>query len=137
MQNSIVWGNGTDPGDNIADTSSTVAISHTDVQGSGGSDSWNTQFGTNRGGNIDADPLFTVAPDPGDGSWETLDDNEYGDLRLASGSLARDAGDDLLIPSDVADADGDGDTAEPLPLDAAGNPRVRGGEVDMGGYESL
>ena len=31
--------------------------------------------------------------------------------------------------------DGDGDTAEPLPIDILGNPRLDNGQVDMGAYE--
>ncbi len=38
-------------------------------------------------------------------------------------------------PADTYDLDGDSNTAEPLPIDLAGNARVFAGEVDMGAYE--
>jgi len=86
-------------------------------------------------GNLDADPLFVRNPSPGDdGTWGTADD-DYGDLRLRANSPAVNAGNNALLPADAADLDGDGDTAELLPLDLAGNPRVIGLAVDMGAYE--
>ncbi len=45
-----------------------------------------------------------------------------------------DAGDDSALPADVADLDGDGDSAEVLPIDFDGQPRVLG-VLDMGAYE--
>ncbi|HLT48284.1 MAG TPA: T9SS type A sorting domain-containing protein, partial [Rubricoccaceae bacterium] len=86
-------------------------------------------------GVLDADPLFTRAPDPGpDGAWGTPDD-DYGDLRLLAESPALDHGLAALLPPDRLDLDQDGDTAEPLPLDLDGGPRVQGNEVDLGPYE--
>src|SRR5690606_22079334 len=80
-------------------------------------------------------PRFVRAPSPGaDGVWGTADD-DYGDLRLRAGSPALDAGLTEFLPPDVWDLDGDGDTEEPLPLDAAGGRRVWGPEVDLGAYE--
>lgn len=65
-----------------------------------------------------------------------------GDLRLGGVSLAVNAGDNSLVPADVHDVDGDGDTAELLPLDVAGRTRIfdwGGGNpapiVDMGAHE--
>jgi hypothetical protein len=84
---------------------------------------------------LDQDPLFVRAPDPGpDRTWGTADD-DYGDLRVQAGSPALDFGLTSLLPPDVWDLDGDGDTAEPLPIDVAGQARVRGPEVDLGAYE--
>jgi hypothetical protein len=81
------------------------------------------------------DPLFVRNPSAGaDGVWGTADD-DYGDLRLTAASPALDAGDDTLLPVDEFDLDGDGDTAEPLPLDLAGNARIAGPAVDIGAYE--
>src|SRR5690606_8886951 len=84
---------------------------------------------------LDQDPLFVRPPDPGpDGRWGTEDD-DYGDLRLSEGSAGVDYGLTALLPPDVWDLDGDGDTEEPLPLDVAGQPRVVGASVDVGAHE--
>ena len=85
-------------------------------------------------GNIDADALFVRQPDPGpDGEWGTIDD-DYGDLRLTSGSPCIDAADNTAVPKDITtDLDGnprfvdDPDT----PDTGFGNPPI----VDMGAYE--
>jgi hypothetical protein len=87
------------------------------------------------GGNIGADlvnhdPLF-VDPDGIDDTLGNEDDN----YRLQAGSPCIDAGDDLALPADAADLDSDGDTAEDVPYDLDGNPRVSGSYVDMGAYE--
>jgi predicted outer membrane repeat protein len=63
-----------------------------------------------------------------------------GDLRLQINSPALDAGDLLLLPSDVLDLDGDADTLERLPLDVALEPRIvnalgGGAKVDLGAHE--
>ncbi|MEJ2722643.1 MAG: hypothetical protein P8181_16115, partial [bacterium] len=76
LTNSILWGNAN--GD-IVNLNTSPVISHSLVQGSGGSASWNPATGTDGGGNLDADPLFV---DPG-----------AGNLRLNTGSPAIDAGD--------------------------------------------
>ncbi len=83
-------------------------VNHSDIQGG-----WSS--GT---GNIGADPQFADA-----------------DGRLAAGSPCVDTGNLTLLPADVADLDGDSDTGEPTPFDLDGNPRVVGGDVDMGAYE--
>lgn len=77
-----------------------------------------------------SDPQFvtTVTANPGAPS-------AGGDLRLRPGSPALDKGDAALLPADGADLDGDGVTAEPLPLDRLGAPRVSAGGVDLGAYE--
>ena len=60
-------------------------------------------------GNIAGDPRFA---DPAAGNW-----------RLASNSPAIDAGSVGLLPPDSFDLDGDGDTAELLPVDQQGRAR--------------
>ena len=103
----------------------TLAIDHAVVQGGA--------TGTNV---LDADPRYGRPPAPGpDGAWGTPDD-DYGDLRVQSGSPAIDAGRAALLPPDTADLDGDGNTAEPVPTALGGDPRARGAAVDLGAYES-
>ena len=73
-------------------------------------------------GNIDADPLFACAPDPGpDGTWSTTDD-DYGDLHLQLTSPAIDAGSNAALPPHIN-------------TDLDGRPRTVGPAVDMGAYE--
>lgn len=106
VQNSIVSSNGSK--DPVAAVSGgTATFINSLVQGSGGNQAWNANYGTNNGGNIDADPLFTSAAS--------------GDFTLQPGSPAINAGNNSFVAS--------------LPIDIAGNPRIHGGTVDMGAYE--
>ncbi|RMH37515.1 MAG: DUF11 domain-containing protein, partial [Gammaproteobacteria bacterium] len=101
-----------------------VVIQSSDIQGSGGSGSnWDISLGIDGGGNLDANPRFLRDPNPGPDTFLGTADDDYGDLRLQVDSPAIDSGDNNALPADVQDLDGDGDTAEPLPFDAAGNAR--------------
>lgn len=75
--------------------SSVISITYSNIEGGHAGE-----------GNIDADPLF-----------------EAGTHYLLPGSPCIDAGSTDLLPADEFDLDGDGDTTEPLPLDAAGLAR--------------
>ena len=64
--------------------------------------------------------------------------------RLSPGSSCIDAGSNAALPADFLDLNGNGDTAEPLPFDLDGAPRLVGDPcaigvtvqpVDMGAYE--
>lgn len=55
VTNCIFYGNSNA---SVSNVTSTTVIKNSLLQGSGGSTAWNTAFGTNDGGNIDADPLF-------------------------------------------------------------------------------
>ncbi len=134
LTNAILWGNsattaGTEQIYHHSD--STPTISYSDIQGSGGSSSWDTALGTDNGGNIDVDPLFV----------------SVGNLRLQASSPAIDAGDNDAVPLDTQDLDGDGDTVEPVPYDFDNQTRfwdmsiADSGNgtapiVDMGAYET-
>jgi hypothetical protein len=128
--NCILWGNedngGTDQSAQIYLTATNpVTVAYSLVQGG-------VYTGT---GNISVDPEFVRDPDPGDGDWSTLADNDYGDLSLLPSSPAIDKGDNSALPADVTDLDGDGNTSEPIPIDLARKPRIIGNVVDMGAYE--
>jgi hypothetical protein len=62
------------------------------------------------------------------------------DLTPASAGVSVDAGDDASLPADRFDLDGDGDTAESIPIDLAGRERIADGGsgsavVDVGALE--
>ena len=124
-RNTVLWGNS---GGEIDATSGTATLSHVLVAGGCPPETTCESI-------LDAVPLFVRPPDPGpDKAWGTADD-DYGDLRLQESSPAVDFGLSAFLPPDTFDLDSDGDSAEPLPLDLAGEPRVAGGAVDLGAYE--
>lgn len=102
--NVVIWGND-EP--QVSVLPGTTMFSSSLVAGSGGSAAWDPAFGTDGGGNIDADPLFIEA--------------DGGDLHLMLDSPAIDVGDNAApnLP----------------PTDPDGQPRITGGTVDMGAYE--
>lgn len=74
-------------------------------------------------GNVDADPVFIQKPTPGpDGGWNAVGD-DYGDLHVYYFSPVIDAGNAAALPADLADVDGDLNTAEAIPLDIDGQTR--------------
>ena len=80
---------------------------------------------------VDGDPLF-LAPTGPDGTAGTPDD----DVRLNWASPTIDVGPpNPFLPPDSTDIDNDRDRTEPVPIDIAGNPRLRGTNVDLGAYE--
>jgi hypothetical protein len=125
LVNVILWNDSSDgSGDEMYNNNATPVITTSLVQGgiTGAGIINDNSVLTDGGGNIEGDPLFVRDPDPGDGSWTTWADNDYGDLRLKNGSPAIDAGTNLPgLP----------------PTDLAGNPRIINGVVDMGAYEAL
>jgi predicted outer membrane repeat protein len=130
ITNCIMFHNTADiSGDEISNSDSSPVISHSDIAGCGSSAAWNASFGTNEGGNKDADPLFVRQPYDGGDGWgddpctpadESAND-DYGDLHLTDGSPCIDAGDNSAL------------IANPLDLD--GFARVSNNTVDMGAYE--
>lgn len=113
IQNSIVWGNlPRDAGSQIFANS--VFAESSDIDGGIGGIGSGT---INAAWILDADPGFAL------------------DSRLMPGSPLIDAGDNLLLPADTADIDGDGDTSEPIPIDLGARRRIQDGTVDIGAYE--
>ncbi len=144
IRNTVLWGNQDDyqPANQSAQLysyQSTLQIDYSCVQG------WTGSFGGM--GNVGLDPLFVSTPSPGpDSEWGTADD-DYGDVRLAAGSPAIDAGSNIDPPRDWADLDADACLTEAVPVDADGlarfvddptTPDSGAGVaplVDMGAYE--
>ncbi|MCP4539356.1 MAG: hypothetical protein GY832_19645 [Chloroflexi bacterium] len=121
LANVIYWGNVGQYGETSIhnDSNSSPIIKYSNMQGCGGSANWEFSCGRNWGCNIDADPLFAREPDPGDGDWTTLEDNDYGNLHLQLGSPAVDAGSNAYCPDNDLDR----------------VPRPQGPRCEMGPYE--
>ncbi len=120
VQNSLFWNNQDNSGAGTAASSifnngSTPTVRYSDVQGCGGSGSWVAACGADGGSNIDSDPLFVTPVDPASAPTTA------GDLRLQAGSPAIDGGDNS-VNSAATDLDG--------------QPRIVGGVIDLGAYES-
>jgi hypothetical protein len=105
IYNSIIYGNTT----GLLNYNSSPQISHSLVQGSGGSVAWNTATGTDGGNNMDANPMFN---DPANDDY-TLQSTSPA---INSGSNSHFAG--------AATA-----------TDLSGNPRIYSNTIDMGAYE--
>jgi hypothetical protein len=127
LANCILWGNSDARGaiqasqlDIHPGSGCTYAIRRSCVQG------WTGVLGGE--GNHGEDPLI-VNPSRWDlrGTPHDPSDDLFvpGDDRLLSRSPCVDAGENGAVPPDIADLDGDGDTMEPIPLDALGRPRFR------------
>ncbi len=148
IANCILWGNAA--GTNGAEIAligpnSTVTVLYSDAQGGLSSVYVDPNCSVIWGlGNINADPCF-VEP----GYWADANDPNIvvepndpnaiwvdGDYHLLPDSPCIDSGDNNSVPADIHDLDGDGNTAEPLPFDLDGNPRVINGRIDMGAYET-
>jgi len=137
VTNSILWGNTAFEGPQITLWGNSVlSISYCDLQG--GQEDVNVvdSFVDWDHGNIDEDPSF-AGPGYRDiyGIW--ID----GDYRLLPDSGCIDTGDNGSVPVDIDDFDGDGNTAELIPVDLGGDARIVDGDrdgnsvVDMGAYE--
>ena len=91
-----------------------INIFNSDIEGSGGSGSWNVQYGSDGGGNIDADPNFANQVSP------SLAPDVTGNYRPQPTSPVFDAGSNAGNTS-VNDLDQ--------------HPRIHNGTIDMGCYE--
>ena len=130
LDNCILWGNSSPAGSGEAvqissDGSGSMTVDRSCVEGG-----WSGS-GAN---NISSDPVFVRDPDDGGDGWGVGGNDDYGDLRLSTGSLCIDAGSNAPVPADTHDVDGDDNTTEKTP-DLNLNDRVFNGTVDMGAYE--
>lgn len=93
----------------------------------------NVDFGTTDRTFIQLDPKFVNAALPvgADGLWRTADDG----LRLLPGTPAAGVGSLVFLPKDTFDLDDDANTAEVIPMDAAGFARVQDDTLELGAYE--
>ncbi|MCE9595662.1 MAG: right-handed parallel beta-helix repeat-containing protein [Planctomycetes bacterium] len=121
MFNSIVWNDVGNTAQTIGLYNSALAVANCDIQGGQGAIALTTgssvlAWGS---GNLAADPLFQseIGADANPLTWA---DNV---LQLGAGSPCSDAGDNGLLQADGADLDGDGNIAEPVPLDLLLFPR--------------
>ena len=121
VRNSILWHNQDSSGTGtltatVYNDSSTITLTHSIVQGTGGSASWTTDPSLVDGGdNLDSDPLFILTVEPATAPTTS------GNLRLQPTSPAINAGEDQYVTG--------------IPTDLDGNSRISGGTVDMGAYE--
>jgi len=124
--NCILWDSSTNEITN--DATSDPNISYSNIRGSGGSSSWDSDFGIDGGGNIDQDPDFvsTSDLDGPDNTWMTWDDG----LRLDPNSPCIDAADGDVAPVTDIFCRGRIDIVD-INNTGTGNPNW----VDMGAYE--
>jgi len=118
LDNIILWGNTPADPQIYNNSANRPTISTSDIQGSGGSGAgWDTNLGTDGGGNLDSDPKLGPLADnggPSTGSGQaTLT------IALLSGSPAIDAGAPGNCPA----------------TDQRGAPRPQGSGCDIGAYE--
>lgn len=124
LENSVVWGNSALLHAQLSPPTKRIVVAHSDVQG-----------GYRGRGNLDVDPRFSAPA--------------LRDLRPLPFSAVIDAGDSTLVTIDLLDLDRDGVFNELVPLDIAGQPRIRNdphskdagipwgalGVVDLGAFE--
>ncbi len=117
LRNCILWDDTAPTGPEVVNANAAAPeFRYCDVAGSGGSAAWDADFGTDEGGNIDADPLFAGAS--GD------------NLHLLEGSPCIDAADGALVPS--TDKDGNHRFDDPnTPNTGTGTPNY----ADIGAFE--
>lgn len=117
MVNTIIWGNRADGFVELYNRGiANPVISYSLIGGSGGSNDWDDNYGTNGGANLDTDPKF-VAPVIPDGT-----PNASGNYRLQQNSPAINAGNNAAVPESVS-------------IDMCNEPRIVRGVIDLGACE--
>jgi len=135
IRNCIFWGNrdagGTGADGQIYNADSGDAATISDCLLQGGCPTFALCSGTI----LSSDPMFVREPDDGGDGFGVGDNDDFGNLRLSSGSPAVEVGNNSHLPPDSLDSDGDNDTTEPVPVDLDRRPRIVNGTVDLGAYE--
>ncbi len=136
IQNSIVWGNfSAISNDNIyndsGDDLSLPTFLNSIVEGSGGSNNWVAEFGSDLGANLDANPNFIGEIDP------QLAPSLDGDYQLQSDSIAIDAGLNSAELDEDYDGDSIDDSINDVLLDFNLVTRIQNEVIDIGPYERL
>ncbi|MCF8351611.1 MAG: hypothetical protein K9H15_10610, partial [Bacteroidales bacterium] len=109
LNNSILWDNDASTGDDIYySADKTLTISYSNFKNSGGSDSWNSNYGIDGGNNIDENPLF----------YDDIND----DFRIISNSPCTDAGNNSA-------------NNQSNDVRGIGYDRILNSTIDMGAYE--
>ena len=117
LTNAILWGDSGGSGyEELILINDTPSFTNCIVMGSGGSASWNSGFGTDGGGNLDADPELGALLDNGGFTPTLLPD---------AGSIAIDAGDDAACGA-----------APVSGTDQRGVHRPQGAHCDIGAVEA-
>lgn len=131
LANCILWGDFSTQWEGYDELyNGPFTVCYSDIAGCGGSGSgWNTSFGVDGGGNIDADPLFVDA-DGADNMPVTDDDN----LRLSFPSPCIDAGDNAAVILATTDLDGRDRFIDDRKTEDTGKGTAP--IVDMGAYET-
>jgi predicted outer membrane repeat protein len=87
---------------------------------------------------VDLETVFAaVALDPNTNVLSGVlgnNDTPVSTVAIQTGGIAHNSGSDIALPADTRDLDGDGNTAEALPIDARGFARIVG-TVDIGAVE--
>ncbi|NLE56732.1 MAG: hypothetical protein GX616_00110 [Planctomycetes bacterium] len=126
LNNCVFWENtdsgGFDETGQVWTEGGPVTFNHNCIQG------WTGAMGGT--GNTGQDPMF-IDPAGPDAVPGTIDDNP----KLSRGSSCINTGNDVAVPPDIFDLDGDGDTTELMPFDLAWQSRTVGDHVDMGAFE--
>ncbi len=102
-------------------SSDSLKFDHCLLPGSMPGGVWDTQLGTDLGGNIDNDPIFFSETNK--------------DYRLWKCSPGVDQGDNSKLYRDWADTDNDNDTSENTAIDLFNNSRILSNIIDVGAFE--
>lgn len=114
LENSIIWGNEADEGNDVYVESGSLLSIRTSTFG--------------RSDSCYPDTLACPVADP--------QFQDVGALHFTpTNPMCIDTGDIDVLPEDTYDLDSDGNTTESIPVDILGNPRVRGSAVDLGAIE--